>query len=65
MRVVAVALLVIAVIVAVLALWAAIAFGREYGIQTFWTALAWGALLALVPLVPGILFLKRSHGRRQ
>jgi hypothetical protein len=61
MRSVAIALLVIAAMVAGLAIWAATAFGREYGIQSFWEALAWGALFTLVPLVPGILLLRRSR----
>ena len=61
MRVVAIVLLVIAVVVAALAIWAASAFGREYGIDTFWQAIAWGALFTLVPLVPGILLLRRSR----
>jgi hypothetical protein len=63
MRVVAIILLVIAALVGALALLASIAFGREYGIQTFWEALAWGGLFALVPLVPGILLLGRSKKR--
>lgn len=61
MRVVAIILLVIAAGVAVLAVWAAIEFGREYGTDTFWEAIVWGALFTLVPLVPGISLLKRTR----
>ena len=63
MRVVAVLLIVLAAVVAALALWLAVAFGREYGIEQFWGGLAWVGL-ALVPLVPGILLFKRSRKPR-
>jgi hypothetical protein len=63
MRVVAIILFVTAAVVGALALWAAIAFGREYGIDTFWLALAWGGLFTLVPLMLGILLLRRSKNR--
>jgi hypothetical protein len=55
----AIALLVIAALTATMAFWAAIAFGREYGIESFWGTIAWGTLFALVPLVPGILLIRR------
>lgn len=61
MRVVAIALFLIAAVVAALALWVAVAFGREYGFETFWGTVAWGVVFTLVPLVPGILLLKRSR----
>jgi hypothetical protein len=64
MRVVAVVLLVLAAVVAGLALWLAIATAREYGSQQFWAVLAWGIPLTLVPLVPGVLLLRRSRRRR-
>jgi hypothetical protein len=61
MRVVAIVLFLIAAVVAALALWVAVAFGREYGVGTFWLTIAWGVVFTLVPLVPGILLLKRSR----
>jgi membrane protein implicated in regulation of membrane protease activity len=64
MRVVAIVLLAIAGVVAVIALWAAIAFGREYGIDTFWLTLGWGLAFTLVIFVPGILLLRRSSEKR-
>ncbi len=51
----------IAAVVAVLAVWGAIAFRREYDVETFWTSIAWGVLFILVPLVPGIWLLRRSR----
>ncbi|MEA2509727.1 MAG: hypothetical protein QOG21_1809 [Actinomycetota bacterium] len=60
MRVGAIILFVTAAALGALALWAAIAFGREYGIESFWLTLAWGGLFTLVPLVPAILLLRRS-----
>jgi hypothetical protein len=70
MRVVAIILLVAAavvgtltLVVAALALWNAITYGREYTIDFFWILLAWGGLFTLVPLVPGILLLRRSRKR--
>jgi hypothetical protein len=64
MRVVAVILLVLASGVIALAVWVAIAFGREYGFDiTFLGTIVWGVLFALMPLVPGILLLKRSRKR--
>jgi Kef-type K+ transport system membrane component KefB len=65
MRVVGVIFLVAAVVVGALALSIAIATGREYGIQDFWLALAWGGLFTLVLFVPGVLLLRPSkkHGR--
>jgi hypothetical protein len=63
MRVVAIVLFAIAAVVGALAVSAAIAFGREYGIESFWLTLAWGGLLTVVPLAAGILFLRRSQRR--
>jgi uncharacterized membrane protein len=60
MRVVAIVVLVIAAAVAALTILAAIAFGREYGVDSFWLTLAWGGLVTLVPLALGILLLRRS-----
>jgi hypothetical protein len=61
-RVLAIVLLVIAAGVVALAIWAAIAFGREYGFN--WGSLgtiALGVLIALVPAVPGVVLLRRSR----
>ena len=63
MRVVAYVLIVLAAIVAGLALWLAVAVGREYGIDQFWGSLAFVGF-AMVPLVPGILLFKRSKSPR-
>jgi hypothetical protein len=60
MRLVALVLFIAAAVIGVLGLSLAIAFGREYGIDTFWLALAWAGLFTLVPLVAGLLLLRRS-----
>jgi hypothetical protein len=64
MRVVAIVLFAIATAVGALTVSAAIAFGREYGIESFWLTLAWGGLFTLVLLVPAILLLRRSKKPR-
>ena len=54
MRILAIVLLTIAALVAGLAVWTALAFGREYGADTFWLTLGWGFAFALVAAVSGI-----------
>lgn len=61
MRIVAIVLLVIATALAVFGLWAAVEFGREYGIEAFWEVVGWFTLFTLVPLVLGMRLLRRSR----
>jgi tellurite resistance protein TehA-like permease len=64
MRVVAIVLLMVAAVMAALAVWAAIAVGREYGFQRSWELLPWGVVFPLAPAVPGVLLLRRWRKER-